>query len=87
MSKTTLSKEIQKELERLNDRIDRKIIKGQSFKEDARRHRELRATLARMHEDTAPMARKVRRMRAVKSPVHTSLAGGAIRRLLGFGFA
>ena len=89
MSKTTLTKEIQKELTKLNDRIDRKIIKGQPFRDEARRHKELLATLARITVEDAAEARVIRRpaRRISKSPVRRSLAGGAIRRMLGFTFA
>jgi hypothetical protein len=88
MSKHTLDKEIQKELRKLNDRIDRKIIKGQSFRVEARRHKELLVTLARLHAEEETEARVVRRAsRRVKSPVHRSLAGGATRRLFGLSMA
>ena len=86
MSKATLSKEIKKELAKLNDRIDRKIIKGQSFQKDARRHRELLATLHRVREENpVAAARSVRRVR--RSPVHRRLAGGSIQRLFGLKLA
>ena len=86
MSKATLSKEIEKELAKLNDRIDRKIIKGQSFEREARRHRELLSTLRRMHEDVPTrVARRTRR--APTSPVRRSLAGGSMRRIFGVRFA
>ena len=45
MSKDTLHAEIRKELNKLNDRIDRKIVRGQRFDADARRHEELLSTL------------------------------------------
>lgn len=82
MSKHTLSKEIRKELEKLNDRIDRKIIKGLPFEKDARRHKELLATLRNVTSEPLVLRRT---HRCVKSPVHKSLAGGAVRRLFGFG--
>ncbi|MBP9760254.1 MAG: hypothetical protein KBD24_02690 [Candidatus Pacebacteria bacterium] len=88
MSKHTLGKEIQRELEKLNDRIDHKIIKGLPFQNEARRHKDLLATLARINEDQPSMARVVRKsFGRVKSPVRRSLAGGAIQRLFGFKFA
>lgn len=86
MSKATLSKEIEKELAKLNDRIDRKIIKGQSFQTEARRHRELLSTLRRMHTEV-PIHTAWRARRIVRSPVRRSLAGGAIERILGVRFA
>jgi len=79
---TNKYKEIKKELAKLNDRIDRKIIKGQPFQKDARRHRELLATLHRVC-DEAPVAAARRARRVRQSPVHRRLAGGSMRRLFG----
>lgn len=45
MSKTTLAKTIKKEIVALNWAIDMKIIKGQPYKRDARRHKFLIAQL------------------------------------------
>jgi hypothetical protein len=45
MSKTTLAKTIKKEIETLNWNIDMKIIRGVSYKQDARRHKFLIAQL------------------------------------------
>ncbi len=89
MSKNTLGKEIQRELARLNDRIDRKIIKGQSFRDEARRHRELLATLARITADADNDASATRRpaRRIPKSPARRSLAGGAVARIFRMGIA
>jgi len=88
MSKTTLNKEIVKELKRLNDKIDRKIIKGVPFRAEARRHRELLATLRSLECDTRYGVRTTRRtLRSGRSPVHKSLAGGSVRRLFGFRLA
>lgn len=88
MSKHTLDKEIQRELAKINDRIDRKIIKGLPFRDEARRHKELLATLQRINEDAVPVARTLRRpIRTIKSPVRRSLAGGAVQRLFGFRMA
>ena len=39
MSKQTLEKTLKRELEILNDVIDHKIIKGQSYAREARRHK------------------------------------------------
>lgn len=91
MSKETLSNEIQRELEKLNDIIDRNIIKGRPYQKEARRHRELSLTLMRIRaeEDAEDMAQvSVRRAtRRGKSPVRRRLAGGSFRRLFGFGLA
>lgn len=92
MSKETLESEITKELEKLNDAIDRKIIKGKPYQAEARRHKELSATLKRIRsehahtgpEEYAPARRAVRRG---KSPVHKRLTGGVFRRVFSFGFA
>jgi len=85
MSKHTLGKEIHRELAKLNDRIDRKIIRGLPFRDEARRHKELLATLARINVDSEAEARVVRRpVRRVRtSPVRRSLAGGVVARLFG----
>jgi hypothetical protein len=87
MSKTTLTKEIQKELEKLNDRIDRKIIKGHSYDKEARRHRELMATLRQLGVHERSSTGLLRRSRVGKSPVRRNLRRGAAARLFGFGFA
>jgi|GEM_PF-1890107 len=88
MSKTTLTKEIHKELEKLNDRIDRKIIQGRSYDKEAQRHRELMATLRRISEENGiPIRLPKRRSRLGKSPVRRNLNRGAVARLFGLGFA
>jgi len=48
MSKSTLIQEIRKEINNLNDVIDLKIIRGLSYKNEARRHRFLVAQLANL---------------------------------------
>ena len=45
MSKYTLIKTIQMELEKINQDIDLKIIKGYNYKKEARRHKFLRKEL------------------------------------------
>lgn len=89
MSKTTLLQKIQAELERLNDRIDLKIIKGVSYEKEARRHRELLATLQHLREDPLPQDSNPRsRSRfLMKSPVHRRLKRGVVARLFGWNFA
>jgi len=52
MSKQNLEKELRGELEVLNDRIDRKIIKGLSYVHEARRHKFLLGSLARLRRST-----------------------------------
>ena len=56
----------------------------QAFEKDARRHRELIATLRTIREDVSTVRRSYRR---VKSPVRKSLAGSPTRRVFGFSFA
>jgi len=88
MSRSTLSNEIRKELGQLNDRIDRKIIKGQPFHKEARRHKELLATLRCIDEESVMAAPKIRKgFRRVKSPVRRSLARGVVGRVFGFRLA
>jgi len=53
MSKTTLAKTIKKELVALNWAIDMKIIKGQPYKQDARRHKFLIAQLQYLTRETS----------------------------------
>ena len=48
MSKQNLGKAIQRELEVLNDVIDQKIIKGLSYTREARRHKFLISSIARL---------------------------------------
>lgn len=82
MSKTSLFQKIHAELDKLNDRIDTKIIKGQQYEKEARRHRELLATLQYLREDVEPAVRESRRRpRTGKSPVHRRLSRGVVARL------
>ncbi len=53
MSKQNLEKEVRKELEMLNDQIDRRIIKGLSYGREARRHKFLLSSLARMRRSSS----------------------------------
>ncbi len=85
MSKHTVAREIERELERINDRIDRAIIRGRSYTGEARRHRELLATLSHLVHEEVPVARTARPVR--HSPVRRSLTGGVFSRLLGIGVA
>ncbi len=84
MSKYTLGREIQKELRRLNDQIDRKIVRGLPFTAEARRHRELLATLHRIDHERVTTKSVLRHFTpCTEKPVRKSLAGGAVRRLFG----
>ena len=53
MSKQNLEKAVRKELEVLNDQIDRKIIRGVSYVKESRRHKFLLSSLSRMHKATS----------------------------------
>lgn len=48
MSKNTMIKTIKREISDLNWKIDMKIIKGQSYRQDARRHKILLMQLRRL---------------------------------------
>ncbi|MFA6050538.1 MAG: hypothetical protein WC761_05065 [Candidatus Paceibacterota bacterium] len=52
MSRYELIRRIQIELERLNAEIDVKIIKGTSYRQEARRHKFLMARLAELTQPT-----------------------------------
>ena len=60
MSKQNLEKELRSELEALNDQIDRKIIKGLSYVREARRHKFLLGSLARLTSPSASWRRPAR---------------------------
>lgn len=87
MSKHALSKEIQRELAKLNDTIDRKIVRGQSFVREARRHKELLCTLRRMSDEGVRAGCVRRTFVRLMSPARRSIAGGAVGRLFSFGVA
>lgn len=50
MSQKQLIKTVSRELNRINERIDHKIVKGISYRSDAARHKMLLAQLARAGE-------------------------------------
>ncbi len=52
MSKQTLARTIRKEIKDINWRIDMKIIKGLSYREESRRHKILRMQLNRIQTTT-----------------------------------
>lgn len=56
MSKMTMMFEIRREIKSLNDAIDKKILRGQSYERESRRHRYLVSQLRRI-ESEASMAR------------------------------
>ncbi len=53
MTKMSLVYTISKELRKLNDMIDHKIIKGESYDREARRHKDLRLQLRKVERDAA----------------------------------
>jgi len=88
MSKTALFKEINKEIKKLNNRIDSKIVRGRSYEKEARRHRELLATMQRINHDAqSSKFTSRRRSRAGKSPVRRSLKRGVVARIFTRKFA
>jgi hypothetical protein len=56
MSKMSLIYNIRKEIRKLNDRIDYKIVHGESYEREARRHKDLVCQLRRV-ESEASLAR------------------------------
>ena len=56
MSKMSLMFSIRKELRKINDRIDSKIVRGESYDKEARRHKQLVIDLRRL-ESEASIAR------------------------------
>lgn len=83
MNKKTLFKEINKEIQVLNNKIDKKIIKGRSYEKEARRHKDLLYTLKRIHGEGAVQKRRLLR----KSPVRRSLKRGVSARVFSWNFA
>lgn len=85
MSKHTLSRAITKELEKLNDRIDRNIIKGRPYHKEAQRHRELLATMRHLSDEERVVSHTSHPRRIGKSPVYRSLKGTSFLRLFRLG--
>ena len=56
MSRTRLIQEIEREIERLNNKIDLKIIKGKSYFQEARRHKFLVTQIENLTRIEAPVA-------------------------------
>lgn len=57
MSATQYQKVLEREIARLNQRIDMMILKGQSYVSEAKRHRELLAQLNRVKRPTSIFGR------------------------------
>lgn len=87
MSKQTLTKEISKELARLNNAIDRKIIRGGSYREEANRHKALLAQLQKLRAEGGEEVTARRRSRPARSPIRRSLRAGSSGRVFSWGFA
>lgn len=87
MNKKTLFKEIEKELNTLNDRIDTKIIKGRSYVKEARRHKALLKTMELMGNDTENRVLPKRRSLLGRSPVRRRLERGVASRIFPWNFA
>jgi hypothetical protein len=56
MRRMTFMFSIRKEINKINDRIDKKIVKGETYERESRRHRELVLQLRRL-ESEASLAR------------------------------
>ena len=84
MNKTTLLKEVKRELKKLNNTIDSKIVHGCSYRKEARRHKDLLSTLRRIDEEKIALTR--RRSRLGKSPVRRSLEQKSSSRLFSWNF-
>jgi hypothetical protein len=79
---------MRKELDKLNERIDKKIVKGQRFDAEAKRHKELLATLHRIEGESSLAQERTRKpLRYLKSPVRRSLNRGVFARLFTFQMA
>jgi hypothetical protein len=79
---------MRKELDKLNERIDKKIVKGQRFDVEAKRHKELLAALHRIEGESLPAQERTRKpLRYLKSPVRRSLNRGVFARLFTFKMA
>lgn len=88
MSRDTLTQEIRKELDKLNERIDKKIIKGLHFEAEAKRHKDLLAALHRAEAESRTVSFKTRKpLKYTKSPVRRSLNRGVFARLFTFQMA
>ena len=86
MNKTTLFKEVNKEIKKINNAIDSKIVKGSSYAKEAKRHRNLLATLRNIDQENAPVSVS-RRSCLGKSPVRRRLNKGVTTRLFPWNFA
>lgn len=53
MTKMSLARMINGELKKLNEQIDKKIVKGQSYFRESRRHRDLRLQLRRVESEAS----------------------------------
>lgn len=49
MSRTQFRTSLYREIQKLNERIDWKIVRGYAYRDEARRHRELLGQIARLN--------------------------------------
>jgi hypothetical protein len=87
MNKKTVFKEIHKELQKLNNRIDQKIIQGCTYNVEARRHKQLLSMLQRISREEHKKAVRTERFRIRKSPVRRRLEKGVVSRVFQWNFA
>ncbi len=89
MKKTIMFKEINKELKRINKKIDLKISKGCSYKIEAKKHKELLSKMQQINStsNSHVIYKKKRRSRFGKSPVRYNLKRGVMARIFKQGFA
>lgn len=85
MNKKILFKEIQREIVKINNNIDTKIIKGRSYEREAKRHRDLLVSLQRIRNESQIKIQK-KRSRMGRSPVRRSFKKGVVARLFSLNF-
>ncbi len=55
MSKYQIARELRREIKKINEKIDLRIIQGLSYREESRRHKFLVSQLARLQPRRAPL--------------------------------
>lgn len=55
MSKHQIVRELRREIRKINEKIDLRIIQGMSYREESRRHKFLVSQLARLQPRRAPL--------------------------------
>jgi hypothetical protein len=89
MTKKILLKKIDREIKKVNKKIDFKISKGYSYKKEAKKHKELLLKMQNINNEANISFKllKKKRSKVGKSPVRYSLKKGVVCRLFGQGFA